>query len=714
MASLMLDESILPGCSSDQSERRCVPGDKLFDSSEDYNAGNGCYEYHGSIYACLAGFVHVFPSTDEKDFTKNIVEVRNSFDEKGRTIPSPGSIVTARVESITLKFAKCAIICVGETLLNHEFNSTLRKEDVEIYKFVQPGDIILARVLGYGDSQTAYLLTIAEDELGVISGRGQNERTSMSGPPNQFYCNDGYSQFFSSPSMTQPYTYSGIPSLLSPWPLPPPPPPVPTTSQAPYLSTSYAGSTFSNLNPLYYNGHMSTTATNNYIMQSLHSTPGYINNFDKAPEVVHESEEIHLDMGHKSRNMRQFAEKVNGSYELTRPLGIHDRITRTVINNLAEKKQEVAKSTPDKKKKSPKSKKTTVTTQNVTIKPSVVKPDRLILESDDSDGEFLEMGRNWRIKSLFNCRISEYPTSIGWAQPQTDVGKTFPAARSTFYETGDTGFTAKQAGASTPTSSHGYVIGRTWIRSKPGATDIWKGKQKITPGAIGSHLSQKIMKKAIQRKFPNYSMQIINDKRIYSGTKECFQYIKGSCQAGVFCTFEHSGSISHQSNNICARLLRGLCRNKVTCPNGSHPLLPHQFPVTSLSNSLGFTIYKFPVCDYYLRILCSADDCPYLHVKHTDGLEPCENFNHGICPKGIMCSQPHRYYYSVVKENCTKLDNSHVSIVTTPKAASSNDSPSAQGAKLSDSPMVTAAETIVSSADVNAKETVPSTFTWFS
>jgi exosome complex RNA-binding protein Csl4 len=45
---------------------------------------------------------------------------------------------------------------------------------VELYKFVQPGDIILARVLGYGEANTSFLLTIAEDQLGVIIGRGQN------------------------------------------------------------------------------------------------------------------------------------------------------------------------------------------------------------------------------------------------------------------------------------------------------------------------------------------------------------------------------------------------------------------------------------------------------------------------------------------------------------------------------------------------------------
>lgn len=43
-----------------------------------------------------------------------------------------------------------------------------------MYKCVQPGDIILARVLGYGDNSTAYLLSTAEDELGVVSARGEN------------------------------------------------------------------------------------------------------------------------------------------------------------------------------------------------------------------------------------------------------------------------------------------------------------------------------------------------------------------------------------------------------------------------------------------------------------------------------------------------------------------------------------------------------------
>lgn len=56
-----------------------------------------------------------------------------------------------------------------------EFTATLRKEDVrdldkdkvELFKCVQPGDIILARVIGVGDSQTSFLLSICEREFGV-------------------------------------------------------------------------------------------------------------------------------------------------------------------------------------------------------------------------------------------------------------------------------------------------------------------------------------------------------------------------------------------------------------------------------------------------------------------------------------------------------------------------------------------------------------------
>uniref|UniRef100_A0A914GXY0 Exosome complex component CSL4 n=1 Tax=Globodera rostochiensis TaxID=31243 RepID=A0A914GXY0_GLORO len=180
-------DSILPGFSGTDNngnceKRACIPGELLFSVADGYHAGNGCYEFHGSVFASLSGFVHVFSLKDSQNAETNIVEVRRNFDERNHVLPSQAKIVTARVELITTKFAKCSIICVEDTALVNGFNSTLRKEDVrekerdkvELHKFVQPGDIILARVLGYGEAHTSYLLTIAEAELGVVIGRGQN------------------------------------------------------------------------------------------------------------------------------------------------------------------------------------------------------------------------------------------------------------------------------------------------------------------------------------------------------------------------------------------------------------------------------------------------------------------------------------------------------------------------------------------------------------
>lgn len=79
--------------------------------------------------------------------------------------------------------AKCSIICVNNNLLHHEFNATLRREDInprervaDVVKAVQPGDFILARVLGHFDSKSGFLISIAEDELGVILARSGDER----------------------------------------------------------------------------------------------------------------------------------------------------------------------------------------------------------------------------------------------------------------------------------------------------------------------------------------------------------------------------------------------------------------------------------------------------------------------------------------------------------------------------------------------------------
>ncbi|VBB28580.1 unnamed protein product [Acanthocheilonema viteae] len=122
------------GCS-----KYVIPGDRLFPISEQMKAGIGTYELFGHIYASLAGTVHMY-TTVERDKETKIVEVRRQSEkEKRHVMPYVGCIVTAKI-----KLEQC----------------------------VHPGDVILARVIGFGDNQHSYLLSTVEDELGVVSGIG--------------------------------------------------------------------------------------------------------------------------------------------------------------------------------------------------------------------------------------------------------------------------------------------------------------------------------------------------------------------------------------------------------------------------------------------------------------------------------------------------------------------------------------------------------------
>jgi exosome complex component CSL4 len=90
-------------------------------------------------------------------------------------LPVTGDVVTARVEIVNQRFAKCQIICIGDTLLNRPLRGILRREDVratdidriEMYKNFRPNDIILAKIIPQIEIHT-YSLSTAENELGVV------------------------------------------------------------------------------------------------------------------------------------------------------------------------------------------------------------------------------------------------------------------------------------------------------------------------------------------------------------------------------------------------------------------------------------------------------------------------------------------------------------------------------------------------------------------
>lgn len=159
--------------------------------SDDHNlSGTGTYSYRNYIYSALAGVVRVQSTATEKVDTTNVddsgrrhqrtITVVHDLKHCNEKLPPIGSLVTCRVVYVNSGQAKCQINCVNDQLLRLSFNAILRKEDVraddkdrvEMHSSYRPRDIILARVFGVSDK--GYLLTTAEDELGVIIAYNDN------------------------------------------------------------------------------------------------------------------------------------------------------------------------------------------------------------------------------------------------------------------------------------------------------------------------------------------------------------------------------------------------------------------------------------------------------------------------------------------------------------------------------------------------------------
>ncbi|KAG8435423.1 hypothetical protein GDO86_013385 [Hymenochirus boettgeri] len=160
--------------------RCCVPGERLC-SLEECAPGNGTYCKHGYIFASLSGYV--LKKSDNG--LMPIISVVRETDS--HLLPDVGSVVTCKVMSINSRFAKVQIMYIGSTPLRNTFRGTIRKEDiratekdkVEVYKSFRPGDIVMAKVISLGDIQSNYLLSTAENELGVIVAHSEAGATMV-------------------------------------------------------------------------------------------------------------------------------------------------------------------------------------------------------------------------------------------------------------------------------------------------------------------------------------------------------------------------------------------------------------------------------------------------------------------------------------------------------------------------------------------------------
>ncbi|NWR33049.1 EXOS1 protein, partial [Tachuris rubrigastra] len=150
-----------------------VAGERLC-STEEATAGSGTYTRHGFIFSSLAGCV------ERRSEDSGLPVVSVVRDSESQLLPSVGAVVTCKVCSINSRFAKVHILYVGSTPLKSTFRGTIRREDiratekdkVEVYKSFRPGDIVLAKI-SLGDAQSNYLLSTAENELGVVVARSE-------------------------------------------------------------------------------------------------------------------------------------------------------------------------------------------------------------------------------------------------------------------------------------------------------------------------------------------------------------------------------------------------------------------------------------------------------------------------------------------------------------------------------------------------------------
>uniref|UniRef100_A0A1D5R2I6 Exosome component 1 n=1 Tax=Macaca mulatta TaxID=9544 RepID=A0A1D5R2I6_MACMU len=160
--------------------RYCIPGERLC-NLEEGSPGSGTYTRHGYIFSSLAGCLM---KSSENGALPVVSVVRET---ESQLLPDVGAIVTCKVSSINSRFAKVHILYVGSMPLKNSFRGTIRKEDVratekdkvEIYKSFRPGDIVLAKVISLGDAQSNYLLTTAENELGVVVAHSESGEMAL-------------------------------------------------------------------------------------------------------------------------------------------------------------------------------------------------------------------------------------------------------------------------------------------------------------------------------------------------------------------------------------------------------------------------------------------------------------------------------------------------------------------------------------------------------
>jgi exosome complex component CSL4 len=190
-----------------------VPGLRLCESDDKHVSGTGTYSMHGYIYSSQVGELRLIHTQN------NTVSVEVEGCGQKTVVPSTGDIVTVKILSVNPRFAKAHIMCVKDVVLSEPFRGQVRKEDVrsvekdrvEMYKSFRPGDIVLARVISFGDAGAGYLLTTGENELGVVIARSEIGASMVPVSWTEMQCPDTYIKEFRKVAKVIPDHLASIP-----------------------------------------------------------------------------------------------------------------------------------------------------------------------------------------------------------------------------------------------------------------------------------------------------------------------------------------------------------------------------------------------------------------------------------------------------------------------------------------------------------------------
>ncbi|KAI3381256.1 hypothetical protein SNEBB_007210 [Seison nebaliae] len=192
------------------------PGDRIGNIDE-FDDGFGTYVRDRTIYSSIVGHQRIYEKNKEAEISEIDKCVAISADDKNRKrtklksriveiIPlnDMNSVCTIREQShvmcrilnVTPYAAKCLIEVIDHRIISNKLRGQIKKEDVRVterdmvnmFHTFASGDIVVAKVKSVSSNSLGFILTTAEEELGVIIAKcGQGNCSSE----DEIDCNCG-------------------------------------------------------------------------------------------------------------------------------------------------------------------------------------------------------------------------------------------------------------------------------------------------------------------------------------------------------------------------------------------------------------------------------------------------------------------------------------------------------------------------------------------